>query len=96
MYVVEVAVATVATTRFVIVCKFCVTAVKTNVLILVVEVLTNVEVDVNGVNTVKVDVIRGVVVVTAVVIVDVVDVCVVETDIDVVVVVVACWTVRVM
>jgi len=66
------------------------------VLILVVEVLTNVEVDVNGVITVKVDVIRGVVVVILVVVVDVLDVCVVETDIDVVVVVVACWTVRLM
>jgi hypothetical protein len=70
--------------------------VKTKVPILVVEVLTNVEVDVNGVITAKVDVVRGVVVVTLVVVVDVLDVCVVETDIDVVVVVVACWTVRLM
>jgi hypothetical protein len=69
--------------------------VKTKVPILVVEVLTSVEVDVNGVNTVKADVIRGVVVVTLVVVVDVLVVCVVETDIDVVVVV-ACWTARVM
>jgi len=63
--------------------------------ILVVVVLTNVEVDVNGVITVKVDVIRGVVVVILVVVVDVLDVCVVDTDMDVVVVV-ACWTVRLM
>lgn len=62
---------------------------------LVVDVLTSVEVDVNGVMTERVEVVGEVVVVTAVVIVDVLVVCVVDTDF-VVVVVVVCWTVRVI
>jgi hypothetical protein len=66
------------------------------VLILVVDVLTCVEVDVNGVITVKVEVVGEVEVEVEVEVVVMLVVCVVDTDMDVVVVVVACCTLRVI